>query len=376
EFLANKAASVIAEFPDYSRLNPDGKTILAVLRNRTVVFVDLEGKQIGAPIYDADNLNYNTPEFTADGKHILIGTSDPDAVRMYDLLGNLVAHLADFQPGYYKPLMLTSADGQWIIAGGRGTTMRLWDSSGRATGVDFHHDSFVNNALITPDSKTLITSSRDGIVRIWDLEGKQIGETSKLQHSDSRFRIIALDVSPDSQWLVTGAEGIAQVWDMQGNAVGAEMEVPLSTRRHNIQVEFSQDGQTILTSGHDSMRLWNRDGSPKGEVIRQLRMSDAQLGTDAPNVIMITNTGGPLRLLERDGRPLGTAYFGEEFTQSFQYVPGEQSVLLYFNDPSRPGRGGDGKKNYLVPLPLRNADRIVPSSRCSLLMERGTKFRI
>ena len=62
--------------------------------------------------------------------------------------------------------------------------------------------------------------------------------------------------------------------------------------------------------------------------------------------------GGSLRLLERDGRPLAAEYFAGIFMQSFQYIPGEQFVLLSVADPD-----GTAGKNYLVPLPLRNADR-------------------
>ena len=76
----------------------------------------------------------------------------------------------------------------------------------------------------------------------------EAGETGQLRHSNIRLTV-SLDVSPDSQLLVTGGAGrIAQVWDMQGYAVGSPMEHPPS-KRNGIKAEFSPDGQTILTSG-------------------------------------------------------------------------------------------------------------------------------
>lgn len=321
EFLSKKAENVITEFPGLSWLSPDGEVVLAVQRYNTVVLMDLEGKQIGEPIYGVDDegqLNYDSPAFTADGKHIVINTMNPDVIRIYDRSGTQVSQLTDpwpeeFSSLTYPYIILTSEDGKKIVTQGEGNTMRLWDTHGKATGTVFEHDTSIRHAIITPDSKSLITSTANGTVRIWDLEAGSLASSFKI---DCRYSV-TLAVSPDSQLLLTGGRGTVSKWSMQGDLISTEAEREDSWRfMGDLTVKLSPDGQSILVYSRFGLRVLNQDGTQRCEIAFGSASDNVEFGTDGTSVIACLDRS--LRRWDLDGQPIGAIHRNdfENFTVS------------------------------------------------------------
>lgn len=348
EFLKNQAAEITTKI-SRAVLSPDGQVILGAIGSREIVLVDLDGTPIGKPFMNAQGLYLKEIMFSADAKHVLIGSGSgrgkgiEDTLRVFDINGQLVTTLIFSDPEqHYAHLTQTSPDGQWIVTGGQENILRLWETSGKATGIEFQHEMHIEKVIVTPDSTALITVTNDGIARIWSFDGNLLGETEKIEFIDE----ISLVVSPDSQLFVVGGVGVASIWDMHGNHIGSSVPqaVPFEELR-DIGVKFSPDGQTILSFGSYGIQLLNLDGTPKGEMIRQYLTSDAAYTADGE--MIIASTSRELRMWDLDGRPQGSVQKGYIGSGKIQVISSGDSILVtnldMGNEPWR-----------LVPLPFRS----------------------
>lgn len=64
-----------------------------------------------------------------------------------------------------------SPDGRNLIAGGRDSLIRIWDTSEWHEKIAFSgHDSHVNAVIVSEDNRRIVSCSEDGTVRVWDAE--------------------------------------------------------------------------------------------------------------------------------------------------------------------------------------------------------------
>ncbi|MCS6865349.1 MAG: WD40 repeat domain-containing serine/threonine-protein kinase [Gemmataceae bacterium] len=96
----------------------------------------------------------------------------------------------------------------------------------------------------------LITAGRDGAIRLWNADGRE--ETALYGHVG---RVTCVATCPDGRTLVSGGStGEVKFWDMR---TGMEL---LSLPRHSQPVtlmEFSADGQVLITGGSGQMAIWD-----------------------------------------------------------------------------------------------------------------------
>jgi WD40 repeat protein len=242
------------------------------------------------------------------GSILAIGSSDK-SMHIYDLttgksLGQIkcldVLHSLAF-----------SADGKWLVSGGRSRIVRLWNVATRKEEKKFRgHRSWIESVAISPDGRTIVSGAQDSTVRLWDIQsGKQLHATQGHQYlpfavtmsrdgklvvsgggsicfwqadtgklikkiaNPNKF-VVSLALSPNGEFLAVGSNGNASTLRLIDVQSGNEIR---SFASHNEigfnSLSFSHDGTWLLAgeARQNKVRLWE---VATGKQIRQLSLEE------------------------------------------------------------------------------------------------------
>jgi len=286
--------------------SPDGRFVISSGRDKTArVWDAASGKSIHV-LKHADGVT--AASFNPGGDRILTASWDGTAQIWNAATGERAT------PPLKQTRAITSAawtpDEQRVVTGSEDGGANVWSSAAGEVIHELSHGYRVDSLDISADGKLLLTATGDtGSGRrsqawVWNLEtGKPLVETKRLQGRlryarftpDQRRIIVGSDplgvlraengallfppvphgeihflaISPDGTRAAsaTGLNGAARVWDVQ---TGKELFTPLKHAHAVYHVEFSSDGQRLLTSSDDGMaRLWNLvTGSARAATLR------------------------------------------------------------------------------------------------------------
>jgi len=120
------------------------------------------------------------------------------------------------------------------------------------------HEGAILAVAISPDGHWLVTGSTDGTARLWDLSASDPAAAPVVLrgHEDG---VWAVTISPNGHWLVTGSrDGTARLWDLSAPDPAA---TPVVLRGHEgaiSAVAISPDGHRLVTGSYDgTARLWD-----------------------------------------------------------------------------------------------------------------------
>ena len=195
-----------------------------------------------------------------------------------------------------------SADGKFLLAGGRNSRPQLWDvDTGKPIGDPLPHGGEIKGVAISHDGALLITASTDKSVRIWDaLTRLPIGEP--LVHPQP---VYSMALSPDSKLLATGCnDGTTTIWDVPSGTQRRQWKQIASIHT----IAFSPDGSKIVCG--NAMRraqIWNvQTGDSIGEVmLHQGEVLSAAFRPDGWWVVSGTENGSVQFWDAATGKPTG-----------------------------------------------------------------------
>ncbi|HSS77885.1 MAG TPA: AAA-like domain-containing protein, partial [Thermoanaerobaculia bacterium] len=202
--------------------------------------------------------------FSPDGISVVIGSWNPDTVRLQDVrTGKLLAPPILYQ-GQIESVAV-SPDGRTLATGSSDDTAQLWDfRTGRPLGSSLKHKGPVSALAFSPDGRTIATGSVDRTARLWDVQtGKP--RTPGLQHEGP---VLAVIFSTDGRTVATGSvDGNARLWDVP---TGKLLASPLHHESSVIAVAFSADSRTVATGSVDrTARLWDAlTGQPLAQPLQ------------------------------------------------------------------------------------------------------------
>jgi len=101
--------------------------------------------------------------------------------------------------------------------------------------------------LFTPDGEALLTGSSK--TKLWDVKSGDLTHTFSSGASD-------LALSPDGVTLATGTGGTVQLWQLDSEQLSGILR---GSWYGGVSVEFGLEGQAIVSSGSDGIRLWRPD---------------------------------------------------------------------------------------------------------------------
>ena len=270
-------------------------------------------------------------DFTPDGRWAVTGSLG-GVVRLWDLTRADPGISPVVLRGHEGPItaLSSSADGRWLVTQDGGMTARVWDLQApqqAVTPLTFpDRASWTEAPAISPDSRWLVTRS-NGVGRLWDLRAQNptaapvvlqpdpakephlssSGPSKAMFSPDAHWLvnaapsepselfdltaldiqktlhtldkgggpITALEISPDSRWLVMSREQTtreARLWDLKRQRSNLE---PFVLRGHDqaiTEVVISGDSRWAATASSDAtVRLWSltaKDPSALPQVLR------------------------------------------------------------------------------------------------------------
>lgn len=281
-----------------------------------------------------------TASYSQDGTRVLTASQDGTAHLWDSSDGSLIATFEGHTDGVRSAMF--STDEQRIVTASYDTTVRVWDVRSEALLMTLEgHDDWVIYAVFSPDGTTIATASTDGTARLWDASS---GEELVLLrgHGDERGLQVPTEVlddvyrinfSPDGQHLVTaGQDGTARLWDASSGDLLHVIMASEGTDYVNDAV-FSPDGQHLLTaSGDRIVVLWELDGTlvrrfdsaHKDAIIQANFSKDGQY-------IVTASFDQTARVLALDGTPVTTIQTDAPLWGA-QFHPNGQQIVIASSD--------------------------------------------
>jgi WD40 repeat protein len=190
-------------------LSPDDRTLLALERERAVVWRTAPLAEVGAIALP------EMPEaaaFTGDGRHaVIVGD---DYVLLVDVAARAIADQHEVD-GYVKAL--TALGGDRFATGGTDKLITLWRVKGGklepGKPLPAHHGDDIYLLAAPADGRWLAAASTDGTATLWPLEvdAPPIVVTLPEDH------FYALAIHPHGPYLATGGQGL-RIWRYRRDA--------------------------------------------------------------------------------------------------------------------------------------------------------------
>jgi WD40 repeat protein len=287
-----------------ARFSPDGERVAAVSSGNTATIWHPASGELWS-------LAWNTPHHLKSAwasergeQALLVGEeqSTPEDAELKTVLQFGRAHLPGEVPGLaavpgrLAALDLSGGAPRWATLLSDGTA-RLWDwESPEAPVANLGGHAAIELAEFSPDGRLIVTAAHDHAAIIWDARtGRPLSEVIRHEHPVKLARF-----SPDGSLLITASEQkislgrnlqvvvFLQVWDA---ATGRALGDPMRHEGSMATVEFSPDGQKVITASEDrTARVWDaRTGEPLSEPFNEeSSLLAAQWNNTRQQLVLVT----------------------------------------------------------------------------------------
>jgi WD40 repeat protein len=189
--------------------------------------------------------------FSADGRLAIGSIHD---VWIFDVSSKTVLSEFQFQDEGAVPdgLVMSlsfSGNSEKLMAGFYSGKVRVWGlTNGSAEVIIEKHTGQVRGLAVLPDNETVVSAGPE--VRLWNLRWQR--EIDSFQPRASSY--YGCSISPDGRRLAVGArDGMITIWDL---ASRREVITLKGHQRAVFDLFFLADGDTLISIGHDEVRVW------------------------------------------------------------------------------------------------------------------------
>jgi len=237
----------------------DGKTLAVASTNWPIRLYDISGETPkDLKLLPGHAGQVSSMVFTPSGRQLVTGSRGAGSlgeasVKIWETDTGREQSSSQAAPG--GRVVAISPDGRYVVWGGRGRTLHVWDVVDRREVRTLPLTSqVVYDLAYSPDGKYLGAALYDGTVRLWEMPAGK--ELTPLRVPESG-PAIALAFGPDSKTLavVTGDHSI-RLWDApqarEINKLARVTEFAIYT------LAFSSDGKTVaIGANEDSVQVWD-----------------------------------------------------------------------------------------------------------------------
>jgi COMPASS component SWD3 len=219
--------------------------------------------------YATHNYHLNTAKFSADGKSIIVGSSDPffnhfekkrtcPSISFWKVDTLPVHTVQGKEQGWILSIANHPTERQFATITNSGV-IRVWHDPSNTGSLEENHSWESLSDARYPRSPFAITYSSDGrwlgsggdkSIYIWDaLTGKQYQTFSQIEQG-----VQTIAFSPDGQYLVSGGDQRIKIWDIQTG------ELKQSFFAHPEWVrglEITPDNRFLISAGGSKIKLWD-----------------------------------------------------------------------------------------------------------------------
>jgi WD40 repeat protein len=244
-------------------------------------------------------------------------------MRLWDLQGNELATIGTVPP---LTLVRFSTDGEKILTLMLGPVVPSLPKSWYTDGTEVplppigQEPGILYYSKYSPDGRFLVTTLPDGSVHLWDLN-QQENDPVVLAGNPSPVNVV--EFSPDGQSVLTAStdgfnseDFTARLWDLQGNEL-ALFEGHTDLFRHAV---FHPDGEIIATTSRDgTARLWNLQGDQLTVLEHANQVGTAVFSPDGQMVL--TTSSDMAKLWDMQGNELATLAGHTDLVVRAQFHP-------------------------------------------------------
>lgn len=237
--------------------------------------LDYESKKLSVLVVDQQQRNIMALALSHDERFVAVRISEDTDVSIWDIAtGELRTTLAGHDRAVFS--IAFSPDSRVVATGGAERIIRLWEvKSGRPIADLLGHEHHVRFIAFSPDGRRLASGSSDSTIIVWDVDSRK---QALLLRADNE-EVCCLAFSPDGRLLATGHGSKRSATDLSTDDDPNLVRVPsrefcrlrvwdaqTGQTLHNIlahdgflsSVEFSPDGQRLLTASYDAtIKLWD-----------------------------------------------------------------------------------------------------------------------
>jgi WD40 repeat protein len=146
-----------------------------------------------------------------------------------------------------------SPDGSRVAIGFMSDRVAVWDATGGTPRAEFRdYRGRAMSLTFSPDGSLLAMAGDSGAVLIWDVDK---GQLLRRFEGHGPGTVSRVRFSPDGRRLVSaGYDQTARVWQVNS---GKELAALRGHTAGQVAAEFLPDGETVVTVGDDTVRLWS-----------------------------------------------------------------------------------------------------------------------
>ena len=230
------------------RFSPDCQTIATASNDRTVKLWSWQGKW--KKTLEGHESYVSEVDFSPDGKKIVTASFD-NTVKLWNLEGEMLQTLSGHSN--WVTTVAFSPNGKLIISGSEDDTVKIWSSNEGSLLQTFRgHRSGVNSIRFSPDGN-LIASASDKKVRLWKMEGIVI---HRFHGHKSSVRDVSF--SPNNKLIASASfDKTVIFWPNNNQPQLVTPEKILKDEAALRKVDFTPDGNNLVTVSKNNLRLWN-----------------------------------------------------------------------------------------------------------------------
>ncbi len=262
--LANPGVAAVAFAPDGQRVATcswlwQGEGEARSVRGAVWIWSATTGEVLSHQLVGIKPLD--SLSWSADG-HTLVAGSWDGLVHILDQEGREQRTIALPDEGIYNAVVAVdlSPDGQFVAAGSKDRTARIWRVSDGALHMTMSgHLGYVNEVAFAADGRSLVTASVDGTLRVWETGS---GRLRHVLHGHTRS-VESLQLSPDGATAVSGGrDGTLRVWHLASASDNTAFRIePAGT----YTATFAPDGERLYLANFNGHVLVANPRS--GEVL-------------------------------------------------------------------------------------------------------------
>jgi WD40 repeat protein len=352
-----------------ANFSPDGQPLLLRGNGGTVKLWKLYSTSVFT--IKTNKSIVNSVKFSPDGQTLVSGGSD-GTVKLWKRNGSLLNTIKTINTNQHSVYDVNfSPDGQTLVSGGSDGTVKLWKRNGSLLNTIKTEQENVHIMNFSPDGQTLISvrhkyvdslmhkyvnsipprpprsveqeSIRRSPRPLSSVERVSIRRPPQPPRSVERVSIRRPPQPPRSVERVSNRplssaqiefiihaqdekESTFKLWKQDGKLL-----TTFRTKPNTNTVDFSPDGQTLLSGGSDgTIKLWKRDGTPLPPFkTGENRIDIVKFSPDGQTFV---SGGRNLQMWKLDGTPLTTFKTGENRIDSVNFSPDGQTLISSGSD--------------------------------------------
>ena len=295
--LYGSGGRLLSELPpdSYTRgaIAPGGAFLTAGTPERDIVWT-LRSESL---IVLTENVNPDiAPQFTPDGQLFFLD-GESRLARWRTRVGT--QPLSDLHTANIRNVTIDPS-GRWILSRDEDGIAYLWTTGGAAHSRLDKHPGYIHAAAFSPTGDALLTADRRGTALLWEVD--QVALVRQLTDPDGRINdMIPIPQSADFITVTRNKQHVLRSWEG-----GRSLEL-VGNSRQPVKSATSPDGELIaIQVGNRPVVIWDRaTGEEKATIGPGLTQLGEFAFTADGRSLAAVDDQGQVRLWSRDGTPRG-----------------------------------------------------------------------